>query len=99
MQLKNSVKLYVCVLLSLGVSAAYAQPPTLRGLLDEAYQARLLSDYSRNITLHIAAECLVADNQRKTQWAELIMECSKDNLDYAQYDSANHCVAQTHHQI
>ena len=99
MQLKNSVKLYVCVLLSLVVSAAYAQPPTLRGLLDEAYQARLLSDYSRNITLLRAAESLGEGNQSKTQWAELIMELTKHYLVEAQYDSAKHFVAQAHQRI
>lgn len=85
--------LFLGLVLSL-VLASLAQAQELRTLLDEAYQARLTSDYQTNILRLKEAELQPKNDQHPAQWSELLMELSKHYLTEAKYDSAKYYATQ-----
>src|SRR5690606_17225195 len=81
--------LFLGLVLSL-VLASLTQAQELRTLLDEAYQARLISDFQTNILRLKEAETQSSQGQDPALWSELLMELSKHYLAEAQYDSAKY---------
>ncbi len=82
------VKISVGFLLSLIISSSFGQDTTLIGLMEEAYQARLKSDYDTNIKCLKEAESFVKDTDDPEQQSKLLMELSRHYLVLGNYDSA-----------
>lgn len=66
----------------------FAQKQTMDGLLEQAYQARLKSNYGSNIRFLKKAESLSDAKNKPQEYAKLLMELSKHYLVVGHYDTA-----------
>src|SRR5690606_836648 len=88
-QSMGGLKIYLSFLLLVMISQGFAQEKkTIAGLLDQAYQARLRSDYDSNIKFLKKAELLSTSANHPQQRAKLLMELSKHYLVVGHYDTS-----------
>ncbi|TYR34730.1 hypothetical protein FXV77_14770 [Sphingobacterium phlebotomi] len=87
-QSMGRLKIYFSFLLSIIIWQGFAQEETIAGLLDQAYQARLKSDYDSNVKFLKKAESLSISADDPRQRAKLLMELSKHYLVVGHYDTS-----------
>jgi len=83
-------RIFFSLLFSLVALCISAQTQAVKSLLEEAYRARLVSDYELNIKLLSQARHMEGVEKDPVLFAELYMELSKHYLVQGEYDSAQY---------
>lgn len=84
----GGLKIYLTFLLSVIIGQGFSQEKTIAEWMEQAYQARLKSDYDSNIKYLKKAESVRASANDPQQQAKLLMELSKHYLVAGHYDTS-----------